>query len=159
MHELCLFVIIWIYDKIHFQRGGFTFFWKSFYCFGKCVQIHKWCYFGKNIKIWQNSFSRGGTHFFVKVLFVVENVFKFMNVALFVKILKYDRIDFQGDDSLFCNSSFCKSSTKRTFTKIGILIILKKELRKFWNQSNNIIIVDNYKRKSKTRIFFVIACF
>ena len=40
-------------------------------------------------------FSGGRNQFFVKVLFIVENVFKFMNVALFVRILKHDRIDFQ----------------------------------------------------------------
>ena len=54
---------------------------------------------------------------------------------------------FRGVTLFFVIVFFIKSSTKRTFTKIGILIILKKELRKFWNQSNNIKIVDNYKRK------------
>ena len=52
IHECCLFVKIWKYDKFHFQVGWTHFLCKRSFVGRKCVQIHECCSSCKNMDLW-----------------------------------------------------------------------------------------------------------
>ena len=81
--------------KLIFSLGWLSFCNRSFCC-GKCVWIHELWSFFENMDSGQNLFSMGGVNRYRKVSIVVENVFKFINDAVSIKIWKYDTIYFQG---------------------------------------------------------------